>query len=197
MMSINETPLPSIPDESSPNNEGILTEQQRRERYRAKLTTHQRDRGLRLKQFAQGKRRYFRGLDLIARRKRAEDIDLMCRFYNGDQYGSYDELGVYNDRTQEGDYAYAIPVLSGHVDQAFLQLFKVRPEYTVTADDNDDPTMKLVADMREVGSEGTKADARVRGALRDLQHDPRRRESPLCRVGAASGQSEDSQAPAV
>lgn len=141
--------LPDITDSKSALNEDILTEAQRRQQYRAKLTSHQRGKGYRLKQFVLAKRRYFRTLDLIARRKRAEDIDLMCRYFNGDQYGSYDEVGIYRDKRQEGDFAYCLPVLSGHVDQAFLQLLKVKPQYTATSDDTDDPTMKLIAQMCE------------------------------------------------
>lgn len=138
----------SLPDRST-TDETILTTAQRRERYRQKLQAHQKDRGIRLKEFLLQKRRYLRMLDIVARRKRAEDVDLMCRYYNGDQYGSYDDFGLYLDRRQEGDYAYAIPVLSGHVDQAFLQLLKVKPEYTIAANDKDDPTTKLVASMCE------------------------------------------------
>ncbi len=149
MITTNDAALPEISDAREHIGEDILTVEERAKRYRLKLVTHQRGKGLRLKRFLLEKRRYFRTLDQIARRKRAEDIDLMCRYYNGDQYGSYDEMGIYRDQRQEGDFAYAIPVLSGHVDQAFLQLLKVKPQYTVTSDDKEDATLKLVAQMCE------------------------------------------------
>lgn len=141
--------IPEISESLTRINDNILTKAERAEAYRKKLVTHQAGKGLRLKQFLLAKRKYFRALDIIPRRKRAEDIDLMCRYFNGDQYGSYDDMGIYKDQRQEGDFAYAIPVISGHVEQAFLQILKVKPQYTVSNDDKDDATMKLVAQMCE------------------------------------------------
>lgn len=131
------------------NAQDILTYKQRAEEYRGWLQRMQEGRKWRLKWFLLEKRDYFRGLDSLARRKRSEDIDLMCRYYNGDQYGAYDDLGNYEDQRQIGDFAYSIPVLTGHVDQAFLQLLATRPEYEFSADDKDDPSMMDVADMVE------------------------------------------------
>lgn len=131
------------------NAQDILTYAQRAKEYRNWLQRMQEGRKWRLKWFLLEKRDYFRGLDSLARRKRSEDIDLMCRYYNGDQYGAYDDLGNYEDQRQIGDFAYSIPVLTGHVDQAFLQLLATRPEYEFTADDKDDPSMMDVADMVE------------------------------------------------
>lgn len=133
--------------------ETILTVEQRRTAYRQKLKVHQEGRGYRLKQFAQKRREYFRGLDLIPRRKRAEDIDNACRYFNGDQYGSYNELGMFEDRRRDGDFAYTLPMLSGHVEQAFIQLLKVRPGYEFDADDKNDNIKRLVSKLcEEVGT---------------------------------------------
>lgn len=133
-------PVPEIRDSESSLSENLQTIEQRRERYRAKLTDVQKGKGIRLKRFLERKRIYFRGLDELARRKRIEDIDLMHRYFNGDQYGGYNEMGMYEDRRQDGDFAYSINVLNGHVEQAFLQLLKVRPEYKLDPENPNHPT---------------------------------------------------------
>lgn len=156
---IEEQGFNDIIDEREHANSNILTEAERKTQYRAALKKAQGSRALRLKDFAQGKRRHLRTVDLIPRRKRAEDTDLICRYYNGDQYGKYNELGIYEDNRQDGDFAYAIPVLAGHVEQAFIQLLKVKPHYEFNPDDKDDATMGLVAKMCE--DLGTKELARV------------------------------------
>jgi hypothetical protein len=158
-LSTENAALPEITDSRELERDTILTKDQRKQMFRAALVGHQKEAGLRLKQFVLGKRRYIRTLDLIPRRKRAEDVDVMCRYFNADQYGRYNDLGMYEDKRQEGDYAYAIPILSGHVEQAFIQLLKIRPEYNATANDANDPTMGLVADMCE--KEGVKELKRV------------------------------------
>lgn len=140
---------PAIRPEDRDRSKDIKTRAQMREQYRVRLQEHAQQRQIRLKEYLRGKRLYFRSLDEIPRRKRAEDTDLICRYYNGDQYGYYDNLGLYKDDRAEGDFAYAIPVLAGHVEQGFVQIFKVHPEYTANQDDGEDPTMQLVANMCE------------------------------------------------
>jgi hypothetical protein len=129
--------------------DSIVPRAQAAKLYRSKLKSHNQKHGLRLNKFLLGRRKYIRALDQIPRRKRAEDVDLMCRYYNGDQYGRYNEFGMYEDDRQDGDFAYTLPVLAGHVEQAFIQILKVRPKYEATADDKDNATMGLVASMCE------------------------------------------------
>src|SRR5436853_4454731 len=100
----------------------MLTAEQRREAYRNRLQKPQQERQLRLKDYLLAKRSYVRSLDEIPRRKRAEDTDLLCRYFNGDQYGYYDSYGLYTDDRQEGDFCYALPVIAGHIEQAFIQM---------------------------------------------------------------------------
>ena len=140
---------PELTDERSARADSLLTYAERKERYRQKLKNHQEGKGKRLKDFLLEKRRYFRNLDVVPRRKRAEDTDLMCRYYNAEQYGSYNELGMYEDHRQEGDFAYAIPILAGHVDQAWVELFKVRPQYAASTKDRENATARSVAKMCE------------------------------------------------
>ncbi len=146
MLVTEQQPTDLVPAEKNLS-ESILTEEQRRVRFRQMLASRQSDQGKRLKEFLLAKRRHLRSRDEIPRRKRAEDTDLMCRYFNGDQYGYYDVAGVYNDDRQEGDFAYALAVLAGHVDQAFIQMLKVRPVYELEPDDTGDDTIGLVARM--------------------------------------------------
>lgn len=127
----------------------ILTADQRREAYRNRLQKPQQERQLRLKDYLLAKRSYVRSLDEIPRRKRAEDTDLLCRYFNGDQYGYYDSYGLYTDDRQEGDFCYALPVIAGHIETAFIQMLKVHPIYEIEPDDKNDKTLKLMAGMCE------------------------------------------------
>jgi hypothetical protein len=97
MNPISDQILPDISEGTARVTDEILSVAERGKRYRAKLIEHSKGKRLRLKQLLLGKRRYFRSLDVIPRRKRAEDTDIMCRYFNGDQYGSYDEMGIYQD----------------------------------------------------------------------------------------------------
>jgi len=135
------------PDSRETSSDTILTQEQRKVLYRRSLKSHQATAGLRLKTFVLGKRKHLRLLDLIPRRKRSEDVDIMCRYKNCDQYGKYNAFGMYEDKRAEGDYAYALPTIDAHVEQAFIQLLKIRPAYEVEADDKNDATMGLVAQM--------------------------------------------------
>lgn len=144
-----QQPVPEPTDPAQSRSDSLLTFDQRKQIYRSRLVEGRRGKGFRLKRFLQIKKEYFRGLDQLARRKRAEDIDLMHRYFNGDQYGAYNEMGGYEDRRQDGDFAYSIPMLNGHVEQAFLQIFKTRPQYEFEPDDSGDPNMVQVAKLCE------------------------------------------------
>lgn len=137
--------------------ESIETAESRRKRYREEIVKRHQGHNYRLKQFLLDKRKYFRSLDVEARRLHMQEIDLMFRYFKGDQYGFYDERGNYKDQKQDGDFAYTIPILAGHVGQAFVMLLKTRPEYKVVADDNDDMNMRLLASMcQDLGTKDLK-----------------------------------------
>src|SRR5215212_3568922 len=97
------------------------SEATRKEKYRASLRDRQKDTDT-TTAFLLRKRDDLRRVDKDARMKHLQDVDQMCRYYNGDQYGDYDDAGVYQPYTlRDGDFAYTIPVINGHVDQAFMQ----------------------------------------------------------------------------
>lgn len=144
-----QDPIPEVRDVETALSEDILTREQKAERYRSRLMEVQKGRSIRLSLFLKRKRIYFRGVDELARRKRIEDIDLMHRYFNGDQYGNYNDIGLYEDRRQEGDFAYVINVLNGHVEAAFLQILKVRPGYKVNPENAGDTNARQVASMCE------------------------------------------------
>jgi len=129
--------------------EGLQSAEERRKKYRAALKEGQRDKDTRLKAFLLEKRKHFRVVDADARSRHLQDIDMMCRYYNGDQYGDY-VGGTYQPYTpQDGDYAYTIPVINGHVDQAFMQLLKTRIEYEFVPTNESDPNARSLSAMCE------------------------------------------------
>ena len=106
------------------------TERERAEKFRAALIERQRGQRTRLKDYLKRLRDHYRSRDAEARLKRATDTDLMIRYMHGDHYGEHDAQGVWQRHTlSDGDFAYTIPVLVGHVEQAFSQLSKTRVEY--------------------------------------------------------------------
>lgn len=129
--------------------DSILTTKQRAKIYRSRLVDAQRGKGKRLLEFVRAKRIELRGRDTEARRKRAEGIDLAYRALNGDMYGMYDENGQYVDLRQPDDFAYVVPLVIGHFEQAFLQLLKVHPEYQYEPDDANDNLMARVGKICE------------------------------------------------
>lgn len=132
----------------------IETAKSRRERYREWLISRQRGRSVRLKDFLLAKKRHFRMVDAEARRKHLQQIDMMLRYFVGDMFGGYNSAGVYKDERAEGDFAYAIPVMTGHVGEAFMQIMKVNPAYTVAANNKSDDSQNRFAHMcEELGTE--------------------------------------------
>lgn len=122
----------------------------RRKRFRQQLIERQKGKGIRLSAFLLELRQRYRQLDREARLKHLRDIDLMFRYYNGDQYGEHDGAGVWQTYgLQDGDYAYTIPVISGHVDQAFMQLLKTQIEYTLAPNDKANVNQQGLARMCE------------------------------------------------
>lgn len=138
-----------VQDSAQARTDDILTLQQRQKLFRDGLRKRQEGRGLRLKDFILGKDTYLSGVDKNPREKRAQDIDLMCRYFNSDQYSRYDAQGNISDMREAGDFAAIVNVLNGHVEQAFIQIFKTRPQYQIQPDDPDDPTRTQVARMCE------------------------------------------------
>lgn len=125
------------------------SDEARRKRYRQRLVARQKELDVKVSDFLLNLRRELRQLDQIPREKHAQDTDMMCRYVNGEQYGGY-EGGVYQPATlKDGDYAYTIPVIKGHVEQSFMQLLKTQIEYEGSAPNENDPGAKDLAFMCE------------------------------------------------
>lgn len=135
-------------DQAQPDPKMIETDEQRRRRYRARLKENSRDREERLVDFLLALRRDIRKHDYDARMKQIQDIDLMCRYCNGDQWGDYVN-GVYTDLSRDGDFAYTIPVIEGHVEQAFMQMLKTRVEYEFSPKNKGNPSHVQLSGMAE------------------------------------------------
>lgn len=128
--------------------DAIETRASREKRYRAALVEAQKGQGRRLKEFLLALRDYYAGLDSEARRKRNQDADRMVRYYNGDQYGDHNAQGVWESYTlQDGDFAYTVPLLNAHVEQALMMILKTRPEYVFDPKGNEDGDRRTLARM--------------------------------------------------
>ncbi len=149
--------IASLPDtEQAPHAAAPLdddvprTNERRRKHYRARLKEQQTGNARSLTDILKGLRDDYRRRDYEPRRKHNEDVDMMFRYFSGDQYGDYDEAGNYVRYTRtEGDFAYTVPVLVGHAHQAFSQLGKIRPTYEFNANRGTNPLMRDVATMSE------------------------------------------------
>jgi len=127
----------------------LATEEERKRKYRAELINRQKDSGQKLSDFLLALRDELRSVDSDAREKYLQDVDMMCRYVNGDQYGQYVN-GVYQAPVfNDGDFAYTIPVITGHTEQAFMQMLKTKVEYEFAAKNEGNPNDKLVAAMCE------------------------------------------------
>jgi hypothetical protein len=121
----------------------------RRQRYRAQLKARQVDSETSLADFLLKLRTELRGEDQIPREQHAQDTDMMCRYVNGDQYGSY-VGGVYQPPTiHDGDYAYTIPVIKGHTEQSFMQLLRTQVGYEIAPKNAGAASAKSLAKMCE------------------------------------------------
>ncbi|HKS27813.1 MAG TPA: hypothetical protein VJS44_08340 [Pyrinomonadaceae bacterium] len=136
---------PADTDEVQP----LETEKVRAKRFRARLKGQQKDREEELHNFLLGRRDYFRALDPDARNKHLRDVDMMCRYVNGDQYSDYDENGVLVDQRRDGDFAYTIPVIIGHFEQAFMQKMRTVIEYEMSSKNKTDADSQGLAKMCE------------------------------------------------
>lgn len=140
-----------VSDSQQARADSILTSEQRKQIYRQRIVEAQRGKGIRLQEFARAKRVELRGRDTEARRKRAEGIDLAYRALNSDMYGMYDENGQYVDLRQPEDFAYCIPLVIGHFEQAFVQMLKVHPDFDFEPDDpNDNLTARVANVMKDL-----------------------------------------------
>lgn len=143
-------PAPSREPHAKDDVKALDTAANRRAQFRRKLKERQTDNQQSLAEFLLARRKHYRTLDRDARNKHLQDIDLMCRYFNGDQYGEYNEAGVYTaDVIREGDYAYTIPVITGHVEQAMMMLLKTVIEYELSANDRAESDGKALARMCE------------------------------------------------
>jgi hypothetical protein len=140
--------VPQMPDTSDAQ-KPLETEEVRKARYRQELIDRQKDSGQKLSDFLLNLRNEIRNTDVDTRQKYLQDVDMMCRYVNGDQYGEYVN-GVYQAAAfNEGDYAYTVPVINGHVEQAFMQLLRTDVQYEFAAKDQSNANEKLVAQMCE------------------------------------------------
>lgn len=125
------------------------TEEARQKRYREKLKANQKDSDRKISDALLAVRDDLAKLDAAARQKHAEDSDMMCRYVNGDQYGSY-VSGTYQPaKLTAADYAYTIPVIKGHVEQSFMQLMRTQIQYEFSPQDESAPSSKELAKMCE------------------------------------------------
>jgi hypothetical protein len=132
------------------DSQAIPTREQLSRAYKSNLRERQKGRGERLRTFLLSVRDRLRSVDRETRIKHLMDIDQMFRYYQGDQYGHYGPDGTYYPYTiQEGDYAYTVPVIKGHVEQAFAQILKTRTEYEFRAKKGPDGDAKALARMCE------------------------------------------------
>lgn len=134
--------------DESPDPKAIQPLEERRRRYRASLRESQKDKDVRLIDFLLALRKEIRQSDHDTRMKRIQDIDLMCRYLNGDQWGDYVN-GQYTDLSREGDFAYSIPVIEGHFEQAAMMMLKTRIEYEFSAKNRNNPSHVQLAAMCE------------------------------------------------
>jgi hypothetical protein len=145
--------LPTITDPSvqvGAEDETAETSEARRRKFRARLVEEQKGQGRRLTDSLKSLRDYYASLDADARLKRNVDTDLMVRYLNGDTYGEHNAQGVWERYTlSDGDFAYSIPVLVGHVEQALSQLLKTRLEYEFQPHQTGNSDMRAVARMSE------------------------------------------------
>jgi len=141
---------PTLDATRNVDDENIETSEARARKWRENLIEQQKGQGARLRDVLKRLRDYYRGLDREARLKHATDTDLMIRYLNGDQYGEHDAQGNWQAYTlQDGDFAYTIPVLVGHVEQAFSQLLKTKVEFEIEAKQSGDPNRRSLARMCE------------------------------------------------
>lgn len=130
--------------------ESIETRENAQKRFREGLVRRQQGRQARLKPMLLELRRHFHQIDADARRKHLQQIATMFRYYDGDMYETYDEVGNLRDDRQDGDFAYSIPVMSGHVGEAFMQLMKVKPDFIISANNTSDDNHNRLARMCEL-----------------------------------------------
>ncbi len=157
------------PVSSDPNDDfkPLEAQERRRQRYREQLIARQKDNEQKLSDFLLKLRTELRAEDQIARQQHAQDTDMMCRYVNGDQYGSY-VSGVYQAPSiQDGDYAYTIPVIKGHTEQSFMQLLRTQVGYEYAPKNEGQASARALAKMCE------KIAVREKNRLmtRDLQMD--------------------------
>jgi hypothetical protein len=144
---------PSTPAPADHEAEGdrILTSAERERLFLRKKREDQKGNGTRLREVLLKMRDDYRRLDWDARVKHMQDIDIMFRYFDGDQYGDYDTAGVYQQFTRTaGDFAYTLPVFIGHVETAFGHILKIRPQFEFHANEGDNPARRSVAKMCEV-----------------------------------------------
>src|SRR5580765_226615 len=140
-------PLPHL--DANDTIKPLDSEDARKQRYRADLIDKQKESQQKLSDFLINLRNDLRVTDEDTRRKWLQDVDMMCRYCNGDQYGEYVD-GVYRSASfNEGDYAYTLPVIAGHVEQAFMQMLRTEVQFEFAPKDESDPNAKLIAKMCE------------------------------------------------
>lgn len=148
-----ETMIPSSEDSTSTvraeDRDRIETSEERREHYRKSLVTRQQGRKVRLKPMLLWKKQHFRQLDAHARRRHLQKIDELFHCFDGDMYVEYNEAGHLERLDSDGDFRYVVPVMNGHIGEAFMQLLRVNPEWVFTAKDNSDDNMNRLARMCE------------------------------------------------
>jgi hypothetical protein len=147
-MPTNEALIP-LADAPAPDPREIETEESRRKRFRQQLERAQRGGQHRLKEFLLALKRDFRQVDREARDSRLRETEQMLRYYDGDMYLEFDEAGKLVDVRRDCDFAYSIPVMTGHVLEVFKQLLKVEAEWVFSARDENDETVRRLAAMCE------------------------------------------------
>lgn len=146
---ISEPALTSATTDPNDDFKPLEAQDARRKRYRAQLIARQKDNEQKLSDFLLKLRTELRSEDQLPREQHAQDTDMMCRYVNGDQYGSY-VAGVYQPPSlQDGDYAYTIPVIKGHVEQSFMQLLRTQVGYEFAPKNEGASSAKTLAKMCE------------------------------------------------
>lgn len=126
------------------------TKDARRERFLEQLQRRQQGHDRPLGELLLERCKRYRSLDREGRSRHLREIDQMFRYFDGDMYGKYAADGQYvPEQIEDGDFAYCIPMLAAHVEQALSQLLKTQPEYEFNANDKFDTTMRALALMCE------------------------------------------------
>jgi hypothetical protein len=146
------TPEPAVtPAVTDPNDDfqPLEAADARKKRYRDSLIKRQQDSDQKASEFFLKLRQELRSEDQVAREQHAQDTDQMCRYFNGDQYGSY-VSGIYQQPSiQDGDYAYTIPVTKGHCEQSFMQLLRTEVGYEFSPRNEGQASARSLAKMCE------------------------------------------------